>query len=85
MKDEQQRDQLLQQAIAQNLSLNEIKARIKEAKPDTDPEATPEQVLVGRMTEIIKQMKKSKAWNDSKKHDQITKLLNELTQLTEEA
>lgn len=85
VKDEQQRDQLLKQAIAQNLSLNEIKARIKEAKPDTDPEATPEQILVDRMAEIAKQLKKSKAWTERKKHDRITRLLDELEHLTAEA
>lgn len=82
VKDEQQRDDLLKQAIAQNLSLNEIKARIKEAKPGADPEATPEQLLVGRMTEITKQLKKSKAWTERKKHDRIIKLLDELERLT---
>ncbi len=84
VKDEQQRDDLLKQAITQNLSLNEIKARVKEAKPDTDPEATPEQVLVGRMTEITRRLKKSKAWTEHEKHDRITKLLDELERLTGE-
>ena len=51
-------------------------------KPDADPEATPEQVLVGRMLEITKQLKKSKAWTERKKHDRITKLLDELERLT---
>ncbi|MBM0744598.1 ParB/RepB/Spo0J family partition protein [Phormidium sp. CLA17] len=85
MKDEQQRDALLKQTIAQNLSLNEIKARVKAAKPDANPEATSEQVLVGRMTEITEQLKKSKAWAERKKHDRITKLLDELERLTGDA
>lgn len=85
VKDEQQRDNLLKQAISQNLSLNEIKARIKEVKPGADPEATPEQLLVGRMTEITKRLKKSKAWIERKKHDRITKLLDELERLTGDA
>ncbi|XGW00957.1 MAG: ParB/RepB/Spo0J family partition protein (plasmid) [Leptolyngbya sp. BL-A-14] len=85
VKDEQQRDALLKQAIAQNLSLNEIKAQVKAAKPDADPDATSEQVLIGRMTEITKQLKKSKAWTERKKHDRITKLLDELERLTADA
>jgi len=85
IKDEQQRDELLKQAITQNLSLNEIKVRIKEAKPDAEVETTPEQLLVGRMTEITRRLKQSKAWNERKKHERITKLLDELERLTEEA
>jgi ParB family chromosome partitioning protein len=84
VKNEQQRDELLKQAIAQNLSLNEIKVWIKESNPDSNPEATPQQALVGRMTEITKRLKKSKGWNERKKHDRITKLLDELERLTEE-
>lgn len=84
VKDEQQRDELLKEAIAQGFSLNEIKARIKALKADSETEATPEQVLVGRMGEITKRLKKSQAWNDREKRDRITKLLNELERLTED-
>ena len=84
IKDEQQQDELLRQAIAQNLSLNEIKVRIKESKPDLDSEAALGQVLVGRMAEITKRLKKSKAWNEHKKRDRITKLLDELERLSGE-
>lgn len=81
VKNEQQRDELLKQAIAQNLSLNEIKVWIKESNPDSNPEATPQQALVGRMTEITKRLKKSKAWNERKKQDRLKKLLDELEHL----
>jgi len=37
------------------------------------------------MTEITKRLKQSKAWNERKKHERITKLLDELERLTEEA
>lgn len=84
MKDEQQRDELLRQSISQNLSLSEIKARVKELKVDSEPDETPERVLVGRMSELTKRLKKSKAWNDRKKRDRITKLLDELERLTSE-
>ncbi len=80
-KDEQQRNKLLKQVITQNLSLNEIKARVKESKPNSDLEATPEQVVVNRMAKIAKRLKKSKTWNERKKHDQITQLLDELEHL----
>ncbi len=84
VKDEQQRDELLRQAISQNLSLSEIKTRVKEAKEDLEPDEMPERVLVSRMSELTKRLKKSKAWNDRKKRDRITKLLDELERLTGE-
>jgi ParB family chromosome partitioning protein len=84
VKDERQRDVLLEEAIAEGLSLNEIKARVKESKADLEIEATPERVLVERLGELTKRLKKSKAWTDRKKHDRITKLLDELERLTGE-
>lgn len=80
MKDEQQRSELLQQAIAEDLSLNDIKARIKELKPEAEP--TPEKILIEHWNEISKRLQKGKTWSDRKKRDQITKLLNELDRLT---
>ncbi|XHX75903.1 MAG: ParB/RepB/Spo0J family partition protein [Stenomitos frigidus ULC029] len=82
VKDEGQRAKLLKQAIAKNLSLNEIKAAIKELTPEAKP--TPEKVLVERLGEIGKRLRKSEAWGDCEKRDRITKLLTELDQLTTE-
>ncbi|MBD2095891.1 ParB/RepB/Spo0J family partition protein [Trichocoleus sp. FACHB-591] len=84
VKDEQHQHELLEQAIAQGLSLNEIKAKIKEFKTGSEPEVMPERALVGRMTEITKRLKKSKAWNERKKRERINKLLDELERLTGE-
>ena len=84
VKDEQQRNTLLEQVIAQNLSLNEIKIRFKEAKSGLTLEAAPENVLFDRMTKITKRLKKSNAWAERKKRDRITRLLDELERLTEE-
>jgi len=80
VKDEEQRSKLLKQAIAKNLSLNEIKAAIKALTPEVEP--TPEKVLVGRLGEIGKRLQKSENWGDRKKKDRITKLLDELDKLT---
>lgn len=80
IKDEEQRSKLLKQAMAKNLSLNEIKAAIKALTPEVDP--TPEKVLVGRLGEIGKRLQKSETWGDRKKRDRITKLLDELDKLT---
>lgn len=80
VKDEDQRSQLLQQAIAKELSLNEIKAAIKELAPE--PDLTPEKVMAQRWSEIGKRLQRSKALGDRKKKDRITKLLDEPDKLT---
>ncbi|MBF2090304.1 MAG: ParB/RepB/Spo0J family partition protein [Elainellaceae cyanobacterium] len=84
VKDDNQRKSILEQAITQDLSLKEIKALIQESKPVVEIEDTPEQMLVVRMADIAKRLKKSKAWTQKKKRDRITKLLNELEQYAEE-
>ncbi|MCY7275551.1 MAG: ParB/RepB/Spo0J family partition protein [Phormidesmis sp. CAN_BIN44] len=82
VKNEQQRGVLLEEAISQGLSLTEIKTKVKESKVDSLSEPALEQVLIGRMGELTKRLKKSKAWEDRKKRDRITKLLDELERLT---
>jgi len=84
VKDEQQRDALLKETIAQGLALTEIKTKVKEAKVDPISEPAPGQVMIGRMGELTKRLKNSKAWEDRKKRDPITKLLDELERLTGE-
>ncbi|MBF2095881.1 MAG: ParB/RepB/Spo0J family partition protein [Synechococcales cyanobacterium K44_A2020_017] len=84
VKDDNQRKSILEQAITQDLSLKEIKALIQESKPVVEIEDTPEQMLVVRMADIAKRLKKSKAWTQKKKRDRITKLLNEREQYAEE-
>jgi ParB family chromosome partitioning protein len=81
VKDDQQRNDLLEQAIAQSLSLIEIRTQIKALEPDLEKQS--EQVFVDRMTEITKRLKKNKAWNERKKRNRIVKLLDELERLTE--
>lgn len=80
VKDEGQRSKLLKQAIAKDLSLIEIRAAIKALTPEA--ELAPEKVLVERLGEIGKRLRKSEAWGDRRKRDRITKLLNELDKLT---
>jgi ParB family chromosome partitioning protein len=82
VKSENIRNELLEQALAQNLSLKEIEVRAKESNTKSHLEDTPKKVLVARMTEITKQLKKSQAWNERQKRDRIEKLLDELEKLT---
>jgi len=79
VKDDGQRAKLLKQAVSKNLSLSEIKVAVRELKPESEP--APERVLVERLSEISKRLRKSEAWDDRKKKDRITKLLDELERL----
>ncbi len=82
VKDDLLRSDLLSLAIAENLSLNEIKAHIKELKPQS--ESTPERIMLERLSEISKRLQKSKTWGERKKRERIARLLDELDQLTKE-
>ncbi|MBD2034288.1 ParB/RepB/Spo0J family partition protein [Leptolyngbya sp. FACHB-321] len=82
VKDEGQRSKLLKQAIAKNLSLNEIRAAVKELTPEAA--LTVEKMVAQRWSEIGKQLQKTEVWSDRKKRDRITKLLDELEKLTQE-
>ncbi len=81
IKDEALREQILQAAIAENLSLSQIKSRIKQVTPQ--PEPSPEQVLLGRISELTKRLKQGKVWEERKKRDRLIKLLDQLEQLTD--
>ncbi|MBD1889883.1 MULTISPECIES: ParB/RepB/Spo0J family partition protein [unclassified Coleofasciculus] len=83
VKDEQLRSDLLSLAIAENLSLNEIKAHIKELKPQS--ESTPQRIMLERLSEISKRLQKSKTWGERKKRERIARLLDELDKLTKES
>lgn len=81
VKDEQQRDKLLKQTIARNFSLNEIKEQVKALKTPSESEPRAEYLLTNRMVQITNRLKKSNVWNERKKRDRITKLLDELERL----
>ncbi|WP_414589680.1 ParB/RepB/Spo0J family partition protein [Scytonema sp. PCC 10023] len=80
VKDEQQRLELLNKAIAENLALSEIKTRVKELK--SEPEVTPEKILVERFNEISKRLRQKKVSGDIQKRERISELLDELEKLT---
>jgi len=79
IKDERMRDKLLQKAVEQSLSLNEIRSEIKSLS--SDPEETVDQALVDRLSRIIKQLKQGNGLNQNSKREQITKLLDQLEEL----
>lgn len=86
VKDEQKRADILSSAIAQNLSLTQIKELIKQLQSaDTTPAATPEKALSKRYAEIGKRLPQAKLWKDDKKRKKLERLLNELEKLLNES
>ncbi|SRR5579883_289512 len=74
LKDEQQRKALLEDAITHNLSLAQIRERIKAARPQPKEN----QSLKQRMQQITHRFQKAKAWDDPKKQKRLEKLLMEI-------
>jgi len=84
LKDPQERQKLLESAITDDLSLNEIKERLKSLQfaNATLDEGQPRS-LKSRMDKAYTKIKKSKIWDDPKKKRQLEKLLAQLEALGE--
>jgi ParB family chromosome partitioning protein len=81
VKDTQQRETLLQEAIAQDLSLTQIREKIAELNSrGTSAESN---TLRQEMDIAYRQVKKSKAWDDPKKRKQLEKILSDLRAIVE--
>ncbi len=79
VKDETARTELLENAIANSLSLSQIRELIKELKP-----AKQQEQLKTRFDTTYKQVKKSKQlWQDPKKRKKLESLLSQLEKLIE--
>ncbi|MEP0883710.1 ParB/RepB/Spo0J family partition protein [Trichocoleus sp. ST-U3] len=76
VKDEAERKTLLEEAIAQSLSLSEIRERVKAAQPQNEPPP-----LASRIETISKLVKKQKLWDDSKKRKKLESLLAKIEEL----
>jgi ParB family transcriptional regulator, chromosome partitioning protein len=72
----------LEQAIAQNWSLSEIRQRISEKKAAASTENTEPSNYKERFNAATTKLKKSRIWSDPKKRRQIEKLLAQLEALT---
>ncbi len=72
VKDEKQRRSLLQFAMAQNLSLNQIKERLKQLDNKNAHESPS---LKQRFTTLSSKIQKSKVWDNHKKQKQLEKLV----------
>ncbi|MEN9567108.1 MAG: hypothetical protein RLZZ69_2304, partial [Cyanobacteriota bacterium] len=78
LKDESARTALLAEAISKELSLSQIKERIKQLQPTSpsQPQAIPE-----RLKAAYQNIKKNRIWEDRKKRKQLETLLNKLEAL----
>ncbi len=82
LKDDETRKKLLEEAIKDNLSLEQIRQKIKELQrkdPETDnSEPLP---LKQQVDEAFRQLKKSKVWDDKKKATKLKNLLKQMQEL----
>jgi len=78
IKDESARTDLLRLAIEQELSLSQIKERIRSLH-SASPSGSPE--IPDRLKAIYQQVKKNRIWEDKKKRKQLETLLNKLENL----
>ncbi|OWY65161.1 chromosome partitioning protein ParB [cyanobacterium TDX16] len=82
VKDEEQRQALLETAIAQDLSLNQIRERVASIADEKANSISSEtSSLKSRMDAAYRLVKKSKIWADPKKQKRLEKLLAELEAL----
>ena len=85
VEDEEYRKELLNKAIANDLSLSEIKGQIRAFQQQIELELEVESLpLIKRVDNAYKRFKSAKVWNDPKKQKQIEKLLSQLEALVEE-
>ncbi|MCC5619579.1 ParB/RepB/Spo0J family partition protein [Nostoc sp. CHAB 5836] len=82
IKDTSERVAFLEQALAQNWSLSEIRQRITENKTPASTPNTESNDYKERFTAATTKLRKSRIWSDPKKRKQIEKLLAQLETLT---
>ncbi len=84
LQDESTRKELLEDAIAYNLSLNEIKRKIQEIESTAQSSSssqTESKSIKDRVDDTFQRFKKSKIWDDPKKKSKVEKLLAQLEAL----
>jgi len=80
IKDERERLTLLEEAIAQSLSLNQIRERLKQVRREPEGEKT----LKSRMNMTYRRLLQTKFWDDSSKQKKLEKLLAQMEALLAE-
>ncbi|MBD2097676.1 ParB/RepB/Spo0J family partition protein [Trichocoleus sp. FACHB-591] len=85
IKDEQKRQQVLEEAIAQNLSLAQIKERVASFKAsNAESTSSTQHSLKSVLDNAYRLSKRSKVWDNPKKQKRLEKLLTELENLFSE-
>lgn len=87
VKNQEIRIELLETAIDYNLSLNEIKQKVKEIEQQSESQAssqTESTSLKERVDDTWRRFKKAKVWDDPKKKARIEKVLAQLEALMKE-
>ena len=82
LKDKKQRQKVLQEAIAQNLSIRDIRDRIKQLSQPKNSTAQPGD-FAKRLGAVNRQLKKIKIWEDQQKRDRLETLLKEIEDLVQ--
>jgi ParB family transcriptional regulator, chromosome partitioning protein len=78
VKDESQRKKLLKQVVAKDLSLIQVREQVAQLNVVPEGEENPEVTLRARVDELLRRVKRSKVWDDPKKHRKLEKALAEL-------
>lgn len=81
LKDQEQRQQLLDSALEMNLSVREIKRQIQTVTRTAPPAPT---TLPNRLRKVYQKVKQSRVWDDPKKAKLLERLLNQMEGLLEE-
>lgn len=81
VKDPDQQEELLEEALRENLSVEELKARVKELKPGSS--ASTHTVLY-RLAAITRVVKRRKLWRDAAKQKRLDDLLSKLEDLIQD-
>ena len=82
VKDEGQRQELLQDTISQSLSIRDIRDRIKQLFQSKNITSQPSDYLK-RFNAVSRQLKKTTAWEDKEKRDRLEMLLKEIEDLVQ--
>ena len=83
VKDEEHRKDLLKDAIAQDLSLAQIRERVDNLK--SNAAAAEQPPLKTQIDDVLKLAKRSKVWDDPKKQKRLEKVLADLRSLVSDA
>ena len=81
IKEESKRKALLKEACENNLSLNQIKDKIKELKNASSPSTKKDRAYSQRINDIYQKVKKIKSWDDENKKKEFEELLEKLEEL----